>query len=673
MQGPSIRGAFLFAGTVSAGRAGDTVLLPMLARLVRALRRQRPAADIAAITARIRAGDAQAAGMLEEHLRLHPFDPQARLLRAQATLASGRLDRVVDDLEFALGVDPHDPVIRANLGLALWRSGQTAEARTHLEAAVAGDPVPVSAVLTLVGLRAAGGEMAGAAATLRVALAREPAGDRSELALAWITLAGLEPYVSDIDALDCLARARTLDPDSPLPDLLGYMPSAARCDWRQPVASLVAHFEKAAAVPYAASALPLPPAIADCLPVSKAARRAAARQFAAHVEARLGEIGMPAFVPRGVGSGRLRLGYLSADFHNHPTAQLLRGVLARHDRGGFEVHAYSYGPDDGSALRRELPGLFAHWHDLHGAGSRDIAARIAADHIDVLVDLKGYTALARPEIAAARPAPVQVNYLGHPGTLGARWIDYLIADRVLIPAGEEAWYDERIVFLPHSYQPNDDAQPVAATPTRAEAGLPDGAMVYCCFNTPYKIEPQVFAVWMDILRAVQGAVLWLLCDRHEARDNLRREAAARGVAADRLIFADSLPKASHLARLPLADLFLDTLFVNAHTTASDALWMGLPLLTVPGESFSARVASSVLAAGGLAELACADVDTYRARAVALGIDPQLRAALRQRARQARGSALFDTAAYTRALESAFLVMRERAAAGAAPASFGVDA
>jgi predicted O-linked N-acetylglucosamine transferase (SPINDLY family) len=641
----------------------------MFKSLLRIVRRSPATPDLAGIATGVRNAEPAALVALDDYLSHHPHDPHARALRAQARLAADRLDGVVDDLEFAHRYDPQDPVIRANLGLALWRMGDADHAVPHLEAAVAHDPVPAGAVLTLASARAGVGDMAGAAADLRAALSRAPIGTPAELAGLWIVLAGLAPYVPDIDAVDCFAQAARANPGSALPDLLAFMPRAERCDWRVSRQGLIDLFEHAAREG-APAAFALPPGFADCVPISRAARRQAARTFAAGIAARVPDVALEPARPRA--DGVIRLGYLSADLHHHPTLQLLRGVLRHHDRARFELYAYSYGPEDHSPLRAEAMTQFKLWRELRGASVAETARLIAQDGIEILVDLKGFTGGVRAEVAALRPAPVQVSYLGYPGTMGAPWIDYLIADRVIIPPGEEAWYDEQVVILPHSYQPNDDEQadPVPLA-SRVAADLPDEGVVYCCFNAPYKFEPMIFSAWMRILAAVPGSVLWLLCDREDARANLRREAESRGIAPSRLHFAASLPKPAHLARLPLADLFLDTHYVNAHTTASDALWMGLPLITVPGESFSSRVAASLLHATGLADLVCPDIEAYVALAIALGHDAPRREALRERARASRRAPLFDTRSYTRSLERAYELMRERAAAGDAPAAFCV--
>ncbi|NUB05732.1 tetratricopeptide repeat protein [Azospirillum sp. Vi22] len=378
-------------------------------------------------------------------------------------------------------------------------------------------------------------------------------------------------------------------------------------------------------------------------------------------------------VRRDAGSrGRLRVAYLSADFHEHATAALIAELIERHDREQVEVVGCSYGPDDGGPMRRRLTAAFDRFVDLAACSHADAAARIRADGVDILVDLKGYTQHARPEIAAHRPAPVQAQWLGYPGTMGAGFIDYVIGDPVVTPFDHQPFYAERIVQLPACYQPNDRRRPIGPTPSRAACGLPERGVVFCCFNAAYKITPALFDLWCRLLRAVPDSVLWLLDSHPEASANLRREAVRRGVAADRLVFAPRRPPAEHLARYRLADLFLDTTPVGAHTTASDALWAGLPVLTVTGKGFASRVGMSLLRAVGLPELAVRSPADYEAAAVRLAGDPDGIARLKARLMAERERApLFDTDRLARALERAYATMWDIHIAGKPPRPFAV--
>lgn len=370
---------------------------------------------------------------------------------------------------------------------------------------------------------------------------------------------------------------------------------------------------------------------------------------------------------------RVRIAYLSADWHDHATAYLLAEVLERHDRARFAVTALSWGPPRAGAMRARIANACERFVDAAGWDDATIARWLHAEEIDIAVDLKGHTLDGRPGILAHRPAPVQVNYLGFPGTLGAAYVDYIIADATVVPPGADAHYRERVVRLPDTYQPNDRRRAIAAgTPARDACGLPDAAFVFCSFNATCKILPAKFDTWMRLLREVDGSVLWLLDPHPDVAVNLRREAQARGVDGARLVFAPRLPLAEHLARHRLADLFLDTLPYNAHTTASDALWAGLPVLTCLGHTFAGRVAGSLVRAAGLPELVVESTDAYVALALQLARDPSALSALRGRLAANRLTcALFDSERYTRHLETAYATMHARAQAGQPPASLAV--
>ena len=381
----------------------------------------------------------------------------------------------------------------------------------------------------------------------------------------------------------------------------------------------------------------------------------------------------PYGAPPGEPTRRLRVGYVSADFCNHATAMLIAELFEHHDRTRFELFGYSLGVDDGSALRRRIVDALDHFTDVWELSHFEAARRIRADDIDILIDLKGHTKDARAEIFAYRPAPIQVSFLGYPGTMGASFIDYIVADNVVIPPEHHGHFDEHVVTLPHSYQPNDRQRAIAALlPTRAECGLPERGFVFCCFNNNYKITPALFDVWMRLLQGTEGAVLWLFVAAEEAVANLRREAEARGVAADRLVFAPKVSAEQHISRMGVADLFLDTLPVNAHTTASEALWAGLPVLTCLGEAFAGRVAASLLEAVGLPDLVTGSLEAYEAKALTLAADPARLRALRERLRANRLThPLYDTPRYARNFEAALTRMTELRRAGEPPQAFSV--
>jgi predicted O-linked N-acetylglucosamine transferase (SPINDLY family) len=376
---------------------------------------------------------------------------------------------------------------------------------------------------------------------------------------------------------------------------------------------------------------------------------------------------LPKAGPRTLGS-RIRIGYVSNDIFRHATAYLIGDLLESHDRSRFDIFLYSYGHDDGSDIRKRIIAAAGErFIEASRMSDAELAERVRSDDIDILVDLKGYTLGTRIGIFARHPARVQVNFLGYPGTLGAPCYEYIVGDRIVTPLEHADDYSEKIAQMPHCYQPNDRRRPIGRRPTRAECGLPETGFVFCSFNNCYKITEPVFDRWCRLLRAVEGSVLWLYEANAQARPNLLREAQARGIAPERIVWAPHADLADHLGRLQLADLVLDTLPVNAHTTASDALWAGVPMVTTAGESFVARVASSVLHAAGLGELIAADGDAYEHLALALAGDPARLQRLREQLVAGRDHcALFDSQAHTRDLELLYDRMLERWVRGEAP-------
>ncbi len=360
--------------------------------------------------------------------------------------------------------------------------------------------------------------------------------------------------------------------------------------------------------------------------------------------------------------GRTRAGYFSADFRNHPTSRLMCGVFDRHDKSKFETFAFSFGRSNDSMTSR-LRQSFDHFIDVQNMSDENIAVLARENEIDIGVDLMGFITDSRPGIFAYRAAPIQVNYLAYPGTMGADYIDYVISDEIIIEKSQQAFYAEKVAHLPNSYQANnyrDNMFSSRKAYTRAEAGLPEAGFVLCCFNNSYKITPDVFDIWMRILKQLEGSVLWLLEDNPTAAINLRKEATSRHVDPARLIFAPRMSVPEHLARHRLADLFLDTLPYNAHTTASDALWAGLPVLTRIGETFAGRVAASLLSAIGLPELITTSPEAYGALAIELAANPEKLSSIKNKLAQNRLTApLFDTERFTRHLEAAYTAMYER--------------
>jgi predicted O-linked N-acetylglucosamine transferase (SPINDLY family) len=370
---------------------------------------------------------------------------------------------------------------------------------------------------------------------------------------------------------------------------------------------------------------------------------------------------------------RIRIAYLSADFHDHAVMHLMAGLFEQHDRSQFDVVAVSFGPDPSTDTRARLKDAFERFIDVRHLRDDEIAKLLRDLETDIAIDLKGFTDDARTGIFAFRPAPIQVNYLGYPGTMGAPYIDYIIVDPIVVPHDQRLAYAEKIVYLPHCYQVNDAKRLIAErTPTRSEATLPETGFVFCSFNNNYKITPTMFDVWMRLLRDIDGSVLWLFEGNAAAPVNLRREAANRGVAPERLVFAPKVPLADHLARHRLADLFLDTQPWNAHTTASDALWAGLPLLTCIGTTFAGRVAASLLEAVGLPELVTRTLSEYQTLALQLAGEPSLLAGIKQRLSDNRHVfPLFNTDRSRRHIEAAYSEMYARHRRGEAPASFAI--
>lgn len=367
---------------------------------------------------------------------------------------------------------------------------------------------------------------------------------------------------------------------------------------------------------------------------------------------------VPARSARSIGADparRLRVAYLSSDLHEHATAHLLAGVLEQHDRTCFEIFAYSHGPEDGSATRVRIKQACEHFVDVAWEPDDVLVRRIEDDAIDILVDLKGYTVGARTAILARRPCPVQINWLGYPGTMGAAFIDYLIADDFIVPPGSESAYAERVLHLAPGWQCNDRSRPLIEPLSRTGYGLPQEGFVFCCFNQAVKITPEVFASWMRLLRRVARSVLWLAEDNPQATHNLLAAAIGDGIDPQRLVFAPRLPYDQHLARYRVADLALDTFPYTSHTTASDALWLGCPLVALCGETFAARVSGSILRACGLPELITGSLPDYENLTYRFAADPDFALSMRARLATARLNApLFDATAYARNLERLYL-------------------
>jgi protein O-GlcNAc transferase len=586
--------------------------------------RSRAANYLNALALKLEAGDpATAEATYREAAALAPEDAVVLVNLGELLLALGRPKEAEAVLRQAIALAP-SPEAQTNLGVALAALGRGEAAIDAYRAALTLEPDHLNAQSNLGGALAATGRRVEALAALRTALTLCPGH-----ALALVQLVYQRQWLCDWPGLDeeeaaLLERTRSGERVTPLP-LLAFADDPALLlraaeIWARPFA-----------VPAERHLPPRPPARRE----------------------------------------RLRIGYLSRDFRVHAIAFLAAELFERHDRTRVEIAGYSIAPDDGSALGARLRRSFEHFTDLTGLDDAAAARRIHADGIDILVDLTGHTEGARTRILAFRPAPVQVNYLGFPGSMGADFIDYILVDPFLAPAAHQPFFSERLVHLPHCYQVNDTARTIAPRPARAACGLPERGFVFCCFNQTYKITPAMFGIWMHLLWSVPESVLWLFASEPAAA-HLRREAASRGVAPERLIVAPPLPQAQHLARLSLADLFLDTLPYNAHTTASDALWVGLPVLTCAGRTFASRVAGSLVHALGLPELVTTSLGDYEAQALRLARHPRLLAALRRRLAVNRATAApFDTSRQARHIEAAFAEMWRIHCAGDPPRSFAV--
>ncbi len=588
----------------------------------------------------------------------------------------GRFEEAAACHRSALKLHPGLAMVHNNLGVALQKAGKLDEAIVSFRRAIELDPRLPEALANLADalrlLEPVGERRDDIARQSRleeaVGLYRRAVDLRPDFAEAWGNLGGLLVDLDRLqDAAACFGRAYELDPGDGRAIVDLDFTQRKMCEWHQDAGRRAALVEAMRSAAKGSLAFPSLSLVDD-----PQLHLAAGRREAGMVLARMSAPAWPTATRR---HRKIRLGYLSADFHEHATAYLMAELFERHDRSRFEVHAFSIGRDDGSPMSGRLRRAIEHFSEVGPLSDLEAARQIRLAEIDILIDLKGYTKEARPGIASYRPAPVQVAYLGYPGSMGASFIDYAIVDPFVVPAEQAANFDEKLVWLPHCYQVNDSRRAIAElTPSRPDCGLPGQGFVFCCFNNNYKISPRVFSLWMELLTAVPGSVMWLLADNPWAAANLRREAGARGVDPSRLVFAQRVPLAAHLARHRLADLFLDTLPYNAHTTASDALWAGLPVLTCAGTSFPARVAGSLLHALELPELVTASLEEYEARALDFASRPETLEACRQKLMANRSTApLFDTGRFCRYIETAFARMWAIHQQGEKPCSFAVAA
>ncbi|MEW6267028.1 MAG: tetratricopeptide repeat protein [Thermodesulfobacteriota bacterium] len=578
----------------------------------------------------------RAAALAERVLAGRPDDPAAHLNLGNIHLDLGDPGRAAVHLNQALRLNPGLAEAHNSLGVALAELGRGPEAEPCYQAALKINPGLAGAWFNLGNLLIEQNRLAEAETHYRRAVAIKP--DYSEACAAWFkvlqktcdwrSLSEVGARLDDLTGRELSAGVRT-----------GEMPFIAVTRDEDPARHL-----------------------------------AVARSWGAYYARRAKALDIAfSFDRRPARRGPIVLGYLSSDFHNHATAHLLSGLFSLHDRRRFTVQVYSYGPDDGSVYRRRISRDCDLFVDIAAMSDLEAARLIHERQVDILVDLKGHTRGGRLGIPALRPAPVQVHYLGYPGALGADFIDYLLADAVVTPPEHASFYTEKLVLLPGCYQINDHRQPVSPRPfRRSDFGLPEAAFVFCSFNQSYKIHPNVFQSWTRILQEVPGGVLWLLGDSPAAAAGLRREAGNRGLDPGRLIFASRLPKAEHLARLKLADLALDTSPINGHTTTSDALWAGTPVVACLGRHFAGRVSASLLAACGLPDMIAGSPEEYESLAVKLARDPAALGSIKSRLAQNKHSqALFDTPRFVLGLERAYERMWELFVSGHGPESWTV--
>jgi predicted O-linked N-acetylglucosamine transferase (SPINDLY family) len=659
-------------------RRGDDALAATLSR--NALRQDEANADAWSVLgiALRRSDAATAEAALRRAIACDDANADARFHLGNLLREQGRVAEAIDAYRQALARRPDHPSLLNNLGLALFAAGEHAEAEQNYRATLRLVPAHRQALANLVHVlcrvgrhreahdaagryvreyadgplefwidlgiaRHALGDYEGAAQAFRGALHKAPQ-DATALTNLGTVLVDRGDYVEARHALAAAVAAAPHD--------LNALSLLAHCD-----AHLCRFDDLATAHATIASRLAADPGSginpfhALAMPLSPAALQQCARQWAASLRP---ACELPPAIVRERGN-RLRLGYLSSDLREHAVAYLAAEVFERHDAARVATFAYAIGPPDGSPLRERIRAAFGTFRACHDRTPEEIAQLVRADGIDVLVDLNGYTTHARSGILASRPAPVQVQWLGFLGTMGARWIDWIVTDREVTPPSLQPFFDERFLYLPDCYCPSDTRRPVAArVPGRAACGLPERGVVFCCFNNPYKVLPGVFEIWMRLLRQVPGSALWLAPSNTVAAGNLRREASLRRVAPERIVFAPRVSPADHLARHAHADVYLDTAPYNAGTAANDALFMGVPVVTCPGQTMASRVAASQLRAIGLADLVAADAQAYEQRALALALDADERRSVKDRlARNRSTHPLFDMARFTEALESAF--------------------
>lgn len=632
----------LYAQAVAARKGGNLVEAE---RLYRAILAQAPIPEVLVnhgnvLTAMGRAGEALAA--YDQALAARPDFFEALFNRANLLLENRRNEDALAGFERAVAARPDAAPVWNNRGTALRGLRRLDEALASYDRAAALTPGNVNALtnraMTLYELR----RFDEALAAADQALAAQPGFAEALYLRGNILRDRQRPQ----DALDSYEQALAANPTHPHA-LNGLAQTALlSCDWKRSAAlapRLKEGIESGRAL--------IQPMVLMGYSDDAALLRRAAENAIHHVA----PVQQPLASKTRYGHDRIRLAYLSADFHQHPTAQLMVELFERHDRSRFEITAIAFGPDDNSPMRARLKKAFDRFEDVRDMSDADVARLLCERETDIAIDLNGHTQDARPGIFAHRPATVQINYLVYPGTTGASYMDYVLADRTVLPVDQQPFFSEKIIHLPDCYQANDATRAIPDAPARADCGLPEAGFVFCCFNNGWKLNPPVFDIWMKLLITVPSSVLWLMDGPHAG--NLRQEAEARGVDAARLVFAPKLPPDQHLARHRLADLFLDTLPYNAHTTASDALWAGLPVITCQGRVFQSRVAASLLTAAGMPELIATDPAAYETLALQLATNPTLLKATREKLARNRGTQpLYDSDRFRKAIEATYIAL-----------------
>ncbi len=591
---------------------------------------------------------------LQQAIKADPQDPAPHYELGNLYLQSDQANEAVACYGAALKLSPNHPQILLQLGNAYTALGLFTEAVSYFQKATQVEPANVAAHFNLGNALRELGQPEQAAASYRAALKLDSsdADTHNNLGNVLRELGRLD------EAIACYKAALRLNPTLHHAKVHLVHQKQHICDWRglnkdvEEIRKWVADVPQAQISPFAFLAMPN---------TTAAEQQKCAQNWLRNRFSKLINNKNINFTYSDKPRKKLRVGYLSGDFRLHPLAFLITELIELHDHSQFEIFAYSYARDDKTPERKRLGKAFDHFVDIRPLSLTAAAQRINADKIDILVDLTGFTQASRSGIAALRPAPINVNWLGFAGTMGdlngAALFDYLLSDAFITLPEQAAFYSESLALLPDCYQPNDSKRPIGKASSRKDCKLPENTFVFCCFNQSFKIVPAMFDIWMRLLKAKAGSVLWLLECNPWAKDNLRHEAELRGIDASRLIFAPRVPVAEHLARHALADLFLDTLPYNAHTTCSDALWMGLPVLTCAGETFASRVAGSLLMAANLPELVTNSLEAYELKALQLANNPGQLAEISHKLTQNKeGLPLFATQQFARHLEQAYQTM-----------------